>query len=100
MNAYQNHGTRTTAHIHHPSFGTMEFGWDNSDWLTVCFHSAYPSTATHVSSLFHVFQDKKPMTVEKTMARSIWTALTAADRGWRLSLTYTNPILAGQGATP
>ncbi len=100
MNAYQNNGTRTIAHIFHPSFGTMEFGWDSSDWLTVCFHSAYPNTATHVSSLFHVFLDKKPMTVEKNMARNIWIGLTAADRGWKVSPTYTNPILAEQAATP
>jgi hypothetical protein len=100
MNAYQNNGTRTIAHIFHPSFGTMEFGWDSSDWLTVCFHSAYPNQATHVSSLFHVFHDKKPMTVEKNMARSIWNGLMAADRGWRVSPTYTNPMLAEQGATP
>ena len=100
MNPYQNHGTRTAAHIHHPTFGTMSFAWDTEDWVVVCFHSAYPSTATHVSSLFHVFQDKKPMTVEKTMARSIWTALTAADRGWRVSVTPTNPILAEQSVNP
>jgi hypothetical protein len=83
MNAYQNNGTRTTAHIHHPSFGTMEFGWDSSDWLTVCFHSAYPSTATHVSSLFHVFLNKKPMTVEKIAARRLWNALAAHGMDWK-----------------
>jgi hypothetical protein len=100
MNAYQNNGTRTTSHLHHPSFGTMEFGWDSSDWVVVCFHSAYPNIASDVSLRFHVFQDKKPMTVEKNMARNIWIGLTAADRGWKVSLTPTNPILAEQGATP
>jgi hypothetical protein len=36
------------------------------------------------------------MTVEKNMARNIWNGLTAADRGWKVSPTYTNPILAEQ----
>jgi hypothetical protein len=40
------------------------------------------------------------MTVEKNMARNIWIGLTAADRGWKVTLTPTNPILAEQGATP
>jgi hypothetical protein len=40
------------------------------------------------------------MTVEKNMARNIWIGLTAADRGWKVTLTPTNPILAEQAATP
>ena len=90
MNAYQNHGTRTAAHIHHSSFGTLSFAWDAGDWVVVCFHSANPSKVPSMASLFHVFHDKKPMTVEKNMARSLWNALTKEDkenRGWRVSLT-------------
>lgn len=97
MNAYQNHGTRTASHLHHPSYGTLEFAWDAGDWVVVCFHSANPSKVPHIASLFHVFRDKKPMTVEKNMARSLWNAITVADKGsgngwtttpdgWRVSL--------------
>jgi len=97
MNPYQNHGTRTASHLHHPSYGTLEFAWDASDWVVMCFYSAIPSKVPHLSSLFHLFRDKTPMTVEKNMARSLWNALTVADKGsgngwtttpdgWRVSL--------------
>ena len=85
MNAYQNHGTRIAVHLHHPAFGTIEFTWDASDWMVVCFHSANATTIPCINILLHTFHNKKPMTVEKNMARRIWNALVEQDGGWKPS---------------
>ena len=81
------HATRTSVYLHHPLCGTMEFAWDTSDWMVVCFHSAnattIPSLIDH--SLPHVFHNKKPKTVGKNMARRMWDALVERDEGWKPS---------------
>ena len=94
MNPYKNNGTRIAVHLHHPALGTVEFAWDSSDWMVVCFHSANPGTTPCVGVLFHAFHASKPMTVEKAMGRSIWNALVAQDKKWTTTLAPCAPSIA------
>lgn len=84
MNPYKNHGTRIAVNLHHPALGTMEFAWDNSDWMVVCFHSANTTTGwrVKVDVLASAFDSSKPMTVQKAMGRRIWAALVEQDKNW------------------
>jgi hypothetical protein len=91
MNPYKNHGTRTAVHLHHPAFGTMEFSWDSSDWIVVCFHSADATRVPSMKVLFSNFYNEKPMTVEKAMGRSIWNALSTAELRWKGTLAPCAP---------
>lgn len=91
MNPYKNNGTRIAVHLHHPALGTMEFAWDSSDWMVVCFHSANPAAYPRVGVLSHAFHSAKPMTVEKKMGRSIWNALVAQDKKWTTTLAPCAP---------
>jgi hypothetical protein len=91
MNPYKNHGTRTAMHLHHPVFGTMEFAWDSSDWIVVCFHSADATRVPSMKVLFSNFYNEKPMTVEKQMGRSIWNALSTAELRWKGTLAPCAP---------
>jgi hypothetical protein len=63
--------------------------------MVICFHTANATTTPFLSTLSHVFQNKKPMTVEKNMARSIWNTLMARDGhqdgGWKSSNIVGNP---------
>lgn len=79
------HGTRTSVYLHHPLQGTMEFAWDTSDWMVVCFHSANATTIDYIGVQFQIFQSKKPVTVEKNMARNMWNTLIERDDGWKPS---------------
>lgn len=89
MNPYKNNGTRTAVHLHHPVFGTVEFAWDSSDWMVVCFHSANATAVPCISVLFHTFHNQKPMTVEKKMSRSIWNTLVEAKLRCKTTLWKT-----------
>ena len=91
MNPYKNYGTRTAMHLHHPAFGTMEFAWDSSDWIVVCFHSADATRVPSMKVLFSNFYNEKPMTVEKNMGRSIWNALSTAELRWKGTLAPCAP---------
>jgi hypothetical protein len=91
MNPYKNNGTRTAVHLHHPAFGTMEFAWDSSDWIVVCFHSADATRVPSMKVLFSNFYNEKPMTVEKQMGRSIWNALSTAELRWKGTLAPCAP---------
>ena len=91
MNPYKNYGTRTAMHLHHPAFGTMEFAWDSSDWIVVCFHSADATRVPSMKVLFSNFYNEKPMTVEKQMGRSIWNALSTAELRWKGTLAPCAP---------
>jgi hypothetical protein len=91
MNPYKNYGTRTAMHLHHPAFGTMEFAWDNSDWIVVCFHSANATTIPCINVLVSTFYNEKPMTVEKNMGRRIWNALSTAELRWKGTLAPCAP---------
>jgi hypothetical protein len=91
MNPYKNNGTRTAMHLHHPVFGTMEFAWDSSDWIVVCFHSADATRVPSMKVLFSNFYNEKPMTVEKQMGRSIWNALSTAELRWKGTLAPCAP---------
>ena len=91
MNPYKNNGTRTAMHLHHPAFGTVEFAWDSSDWIVICFHSANVTTIPSMKVLFNTFHSEKPMTVEKTMGRSIWNALSTAELRWKGTLAPCAP---------
>lgn len=101
MNAYQNHGTRIAVNLHHPALGTMEFAWDSSDWMVVCFHSANATTIPCINILVHTFYNQKPMTVEKKMARRIWNNLVESEKSWKTTLAPCVPshISALQAAT-
>ena len=91
MNPYKNHGTRTAMHLHHPVFGTMEFSWDSSDWIVVCFHSADATRVPSMKVLFSNFYNEKPMTVEKALGRSIWNTLSTAELRWKGTLAPCAP---------
>lgn len=91
MNPYQNHGTRTSVFLHHPLWGTVEFAWDSSDWMVVCFHSANATTIPAIDLLVYTFYNKKPMTVEKNMARKMWNDLVERDDGWKTTLVPCAP---------
>lgn len=91
MNPYKNNGTRIAVLLHHPVFGTMEFAWDTSDWIVVCFHSADATRVPSMKVLFNTFHNEKPMTVEKTMGRSIWNALSEAKLSWNTTLVSSAP---------
>jgi hypothetical protein len=91
MNPYKNYGTRTAMHLHHPAFGTMEFAWDNSDWIVVCFHSANATKIPCINVLVSTFYNEKPMTVEKNMGRRIWNALSTAELRWKGTLAPCAP---------
>ena len=91
MNPYKNNGTRTAMHLHHPVFGTMEFAWDTSDWMVICFHSANATRVPSMKVLFNTFHSEKPMTVEKTMGRSIWTTLSEGKLRWKGTLAPCAP---------
>jgi len=88
------HGTRTSVFLHHPSQGTMEFAWSTSDYVIVCFHSAKLLRAPaidYIGVLFHIFEDRKPVHVEKNLARNMWNALIERDEGWKSSNIVGNP---------
>jgi len=93
MNPYKNNGTRIAVHLHHPALGTMEFAWDSSDWMVVCFHSANPGTypCVGVGGVAYSFRSSKPVTVEKKMGRSIWNALVEQDKKWTTTLAPCAP---------
>ena len=91
MNPYKNNGTRTAVHLHHPVFGTVEFAWDSSDWMVVCFHSANATAIPRISGLPHALYNQKPVTVEKKMARSIWNTLVEAKFRWKGTLAPCAP---------
>jgi len=91
MNPYKNHGTRTAVHLHHPAFGTVEFAWDSSDWIVVCFHSADATRVPSIKVLCSTLHNEKPMTVKKQLGRSIWNTLSTAELRWKGTLAPCAP---------
>jgi hypothetical protein len=41
--------------------------------------------------LFNIFENRKPVHVEKNLARNMWNALIERDEGWKSSNIVGNP---------